>query len=61
MPRQIRLTSWRNDSSRFWSWGVAVTELEEAFWFDEGVMLVLRERGLVEQIDQRASNVFSFR
>ncbi len=35
--------------------------LEEAFWFGEGVMPVLREHGLVEQIGQRAANVFSFR
>jgi len=35
--------------------------LEEAFWFGEGVMPVLRERGLVEHIGQGAANVFSFR
>ena len=41
--------------------GVAAIELDEAFWFGEGVMLVVRECGLVEQIGQRVSNVFSFR
>lgn len=35
--------------------------LEEAFWFGEGVMPILGERGLVEGIDGRPTNVFSFR
>jgi alkanesulfonate monooxygenase len=35
--------------------------LEEAFWFGEGVMPILRERGLAPQLEQRSTTVFSFR
>lgn len=35
--------------------------LEEAFWFGEGVMPVLRERGLIAPIEKTAGPVFSFR
>jgi alkanesulfonate monooxygenase len=35
--------------------------LEEAFWFGEGVMPTLRERGLAPQLEQRTTTVFSFR
>jgi len=35
--------------------------LEEAFWFGEGVMPILRERGLIESVEKKATNVFSFR
>ena len=35
--------------------------LEEAFWFGEGVMPVLRDRGMIPQIDRGTANVFSFR
>lgn len=35
--------------------------LEEAFWFGEGVMPVLRERELIPPVDRRSANVFSFR
>lgn len=35
--------------------------LEEAFWFGEGVMPLLRERGLVAALGERRTNVFSFR
>ena len=35
--------------------------LEEAFWFGEGVMPVLRDRGLVPPVGERSTNVFSFR
>jgi alkanesulfonate monooxygenase len=35
--------------------------LEEAYWFGEGVMPVLRERGLLPVLDQQTGTVFSFR
>lgn len=35
--------------------------LEEAFWFGEGVMPVLRERGLLAPLEKAAASVFSFR
>lgn len=35
--------------------------LEEAFWFGEGVMPILRERGMIESQVANASPVFSFR
>jgi alkanesulfonate monooxygenase len=35
--------------------------LEEAFWFGEGVMPVLRAKGMVEQTASEKANVFSFR
>ena len=35
--------------------------LEEAYWFGEGVMPVLRERGLIAPIDGAAAPIFSFR
>ena len=35
--------------------------LEEAFWFGEGVMPVLRERGLLSPLEKTAATVFSFR
>jgi alkanesulfonate monooxygenase len=35
--------------------------LEEAFWFGEGVMPILRERGLLPPLDTAAAPVFSFR
>ena len=35
--------------------------LEEAYWFGEGVMPVLRERGLLERLERAAASVFSFR
>lgn len=35
--------------------------LEEAYWFGEGVMPILRKRGLIEGVADRATNVFSFR
>ena len=35
--------------------------LEEAYWFGEGVLPVLRERGLVAPLDRGAAKVFSFR
>ncbi len=35
--------------------------LEEAFWFGEGVMPVLRERGLLQTTRSKRTNVFSFR
>jgi len=35
--------------------------LEEAYWFGEGVMPLLRRRGLIPDSDLRAAPVFSFR
>ena len=35
--------------------------LEEAYWFGEGVMPILRARGLLPALDTPASSVFSFR
>ena len=35
--------------------------LEEAYWFGEGVMPRLRERGLLASLDRAAATVFSFR
>jgi alkanesulfonate monooxygenase len=35
--------------------------LEEAYWFGEGVMPVLRERGLLPELDQQTGTVFSVR
>lgn len=35
--------------------------LEEAFWFGEGVLPILRERGLLDAVNEKANNVFSFR
>lgn len=35
--------------------------LEEAYWFGEGVMPILRERGLLAPIDNTADPIFSFR
>ena len=35
--------------------------LEEAFWFGEGVMPVLRDRGLLAPLEKTAATVFSFR
>lgn len=35
--------------------------LEEAFWFGEGVMPILRARGMIESTEAKKSNVFSFR
>ena len=35
--------------------------LEEAYWFGEGVMPVLRRRGLLADIDSGPAPVFSFR
>ena len=35
--------------------------LEEAFWFGEGVMPVLRERGLLAPLQRSSTSVFSFR
>lgn len=35
--------------------------LEEAFWFGEGVMPLLRQRGMIPATAARAANVFSFR
>jgi alkanesulfonate monooxygenase len=35
--------------------------LEEAYWFGEGVMPVLRRRGLLDELDDGPAPVFSFR
>lgn len=35
--------------------------LEEAFWFGEGVLPILRDRGMAPAIETRKANVFSFR
>jgi alkanesulfonate monooxygenase len=35
--------------------------LEEAYWFGEGVMPILRERGYLAPLDSSSSTVFSFR
>ncbi len=35
--------------------------LEEAYWFGEGVMPILRQRGLLPALDRAAAPVFSFR
>ncbi len=35
--------------------------LEEAFWFGEGVMPILRQRGMIDTPAHNASPVFSFR
>jgi alkanesulfonate monooxygenase len=35
--------------------------LEEAYWFGEGVMPILRERGLLAPLEKAAASVFSFR
>ncbi len=35
--------------------------LEEAYWFGEGVMPILRERGMMPELDRAAAPVFSFR
>jgi alkanesulfonate monooxygenase len=35
--------------------------LEEAYWFGEGVMPILRERALLSALDRAAAPVFSFR
>jgi alkanesulfonate monooxygenase len=35
--------------------------LEEAYWFGEGVMPVLRARGLLPPLDDTDAAVFSFR
>lgn len=35
--------------------------LEEAYWFGEGVMPILRRRGLIPELDQGDGPVFSFR
>ena len=35
--------------------------LEEAYWFGEGVMPVLRDRGLLPPLDDTDTAVFSFR
>jgi alkanesulfonate monooxygenase len=35
--------------------------LEEAYWFGEGVMPILRERGLLPALERAAAPVFSFR
>lgn len=35
--------------------------LEEAFWFGEGVMPILRERGLLDGLEAASNKVFSFR
>jgi alkanesulfonate monooxygenase len=35
--------------------------LEEAYWFGEGVMPVLRDRGLLPPLDRHGAPVFSFR
>jgi alkanesulfonate monooxygenase len=35
--------------------------LEEAYWFGEGVMPILRRRGLLPDVDAAGSSVFSFR
>ena len=35
--------------------------LEEAYWFGEGVLPVLRHRGLVPELDATGAPVFSFR
>ncbi|MBM36776.1 MAG: alkanesulfonate monooxygenase [Acidimicrobiaceae bacterium] len=35
--------------------------LEEAYWFGEGVLPVLRDRGLVEGVAERSANVSTFR
>ena len=35
--------------------------LEEAYWFGEGVMPVLRDRGLLPPLDGTDAPVFSFR
>jgi hypothetical protein len=35
--------------------------LEEAYWFGEGVMPILRERGLLPALEGGPTKVFSFR
>ncbi len=35
--------------------------LEEAYWFGEGVMPIVRQRGLLPALDRAAAPVFSFR
>jgi alkanesulfonate monooxygenase len=35
--------------------------LEEAYWFGEGVMPILRERGMLAPLEKASATVFSFR
>jgi alkanesulfonate monooxygenase len=35
--------------------------LEEAYWFGEGVLPILRNRGLVEGVAERSANASTFR